>query len=258
MPDAAAVVIQAAPDHRGPPLPVAGPACDAGCSMASHDDTSAAASAHSQDGMSEHEVAGDEAPQAPARARSSWLLVAVATVVVLGLIAFVALVRGGGGATGGVDAAGRAPADTPPLLRDRAEPMPLPDVTLPALADLGPAGGLDLSNLRGEPAVINFWASWCAPCVREMPGLQNVADDLGITVIGVDYVDQDDEAVELARQLGITYPLVRDDDGEFGRQVDLIGTPTTLFVDAEGTIVRQLAAELDEQQLRDVIEEELR
>lgn len=212
--------------------------------------------------MSEHDVATDEATAPRARGRPQWLLlgvVLVAMLVVLGLIAFVALARGAGTTAGGTETVDGTSADTPPLLRDRggAEPMPLPDATLPALADLGPAGGLDLSELRGEPAVINFWASWCAPCVKEMPGLQNIADDMGITVIGVDYVDQDDKAIELARELGITYPLVRDDDGEFGRQIGLVGTPTTLFVDADGTIVRQLAAELTEQELRDVIEQEL-
>lgn len=212
--------------------------------------------------MSEHDVAADETATPPARGRSRWLLlvvVLVATLAVLGLIVFVALVPGTSTTESRVEVVGGASADTPPLLRDRggAEPMPLPDATLPALADLGPAEGLDLAELRGEPAVINFWASWCAPCVKEMPGLQNVADDLGITVIGVDYIDQEDKAVELARELGITYPLVRDDDGGFGQQVGLIGTPTTLFVDAEGTIVRQLAAELTEQELRDVIEDEL-
>lgn len=223
--------------------------------MVSEDDSTARGGVSSQDG------AGTEDPPAPAgRGRTQWRLlgvVAAATVAVLGLIAFVALRPGDGTAGSGYQTAGRAPADTPPLLRDRREPMPLPDATLPALADLGPADGLDLSDLRGEPAVINFWASWCAPCIKEMPGLQNVADDLGITVIGVDYVDQDDEAVELARELGITYPLVRDDDGDFGREVGLMGTPTTLFVDADGTIVRQLAAELSEQELREVIEDEL-
>jgi thiol-disulfide isomerase/thioredoxin len=225
--------------------------------MVSEDDITARGGVLSQD-----DAATDDATAPAGRGRAQWRLLGVvvaATLAVLGLIAFVALRPGAGTGESGYQTIGAAPADTPPLLRDRdrAEPMPLPDATLPALAGLGPADGLDLSDLRGEPAVINFWASWCAPCLREMPGLQNVADDLGITVIGVDYVDQDDEAVELARELGITYPLVRDDDGDFGRQVGLIGTPTTLFVDADGTIVRQLAAELSEKELREVIEDEL-
>jgi cytochrome c biogenesis protein CcmG, thiol:disulfide interchange protein DsbE len=156
------------------------------------------------------------------------------------------------------ESSGTVAADTPPLLRDGGltAPEPLPDMTLPALAGHGPSGGRDFSDLRG-PAVINFWASWCVPCVEEMPALERVADDLDITVIGVDYIDQTDKAAELARRLGIDYELVRDDDGEFGQAVGLMGTPTTLLVDARGMIVRRLTGELTEQQLRDAIAADL-
>jgi peroxiredoxin len=90
-----------------------------------------------------------------------------------------------------------------------------------------------------------------------MPALQRVSDDLGVTVIGVDYIDQNDKAEQLAERLGIDYELLRDDDGEFGEAVRLIGTPTTLLVDARGTIVRRLTGELTEQQMRDAIDAEL-
>jgi thiol-disulfide isomerase/thioredoxin len=153
---------------------------------------------------------------------------------------------------------GTVTADTPPLLRDGGltARVPLPDMTLPALAGYGPAGGRDFSDLRG-PAVINFWASWCVPCVEEMPAFQRVADDLDITVIGVDYIDQTDEATALAERLGIDYELVRDDDGEFGQAVGLMGTPTTLLVDDGGMVVRRLTGELTERQIRDAIEADL-
>jgi thiol-disulfide isomerase/thioredoxin len=193
------------------------------------------------------------------RARLNPILAALgAAVIVLGVIVLVALRSSpppdGAGSPGATPAAG-----SPPLLEDagRAEPMPLPDMTLPALGDYGPADGRDLGDLRGEPVVINFWASWCAPCVREMPALQRVSDDLGVTVIGVDYIDQNDKAEQLAERLGIDYELLRDDDGEFGEAVRLIGTPTTLLVDARGTIVRRLTGELTEQQMRDAIDAEL-
>lgn len=194
-----------------------------------------------------------------AAGRSRWKPVAmalVATVVVLGAIVTVALRPFGQPDAGSTT--GTTTADTPPLLNSgRVEPMPLPDATLPALAGFGPAGGRDLSELRGAPVVINFWASWCVPCVEEMPALQRVADDLDVKVVGVDYIDQNDKAEQLAERLGIDYELLRDDDGEFGREVGLIGTPTTLLVDARGTIVRRLTGELTEEQMREVIEAEL-
>ena len=193
-------------------------------------------------------VGGD---RSAGRARRRPLVMALVLVVV----AFTAIVVVALRPFARPEPSGTVTADTPPLLRDGGltAPVPLPAMTLPALAGHGPVGGRDFSDLRG-PAVINFWASWCVPCVEEMPALQRVADDLDITVIGVDYIDQTDIAVELAERLGIDYELVRDDDGEFGQAAGLMGTPTTLLVDDRGMVVRRLTGELTEQQMRDAIE----
>jgi cytochrome c biogenesis protein CcmG/thiol:disulfide interchange protein DsbE len=187
----------------------------------------------------------DRAPQPPAGRRTGVQLVVVAALIV-GAIVAVAAFR-----PTTTDPVATVTADTPALLGDAGAMVgrPIPDITLPPLADLGPDGGLELPA-SGAPMVINFWASWCAPCVNEMPMLQRVADDLDLTLIGVDYIDQADKAIALARELSITYPLVTDTDGEFGQAVQLIGTPTTLIVDSKGIVRRQLTGELTEQQLR--------
>lgn len=189
----------------------------------------------------------------PRSARRTLLLVTVVGLLVLGGIAAVAMLRSD------APAPVVGAADTPPRLGavDRAVGRPVPPATLPPLADLGPSGGLELPASDGEPMVINFWASWCQPCVDEMPMLQRVADDLDLTVVGVDYIDQTDKAVALAEELGISYPLVRDDDGGFGQAVGLAGTPTTLLVDGDGVVRRRLTGELTEQQLRDAIATDL-
>jgi cytochrome c biogenesis protein CcmG/thiol:disulfide interchange protein DsbE len=195
-----------------------------------------------------------DASRVARRSRSKPLIMAlVAMAAVFGVVVAVAL-----GQRGQPDpaTASTSTADVPPLLRDggQVEPMPLPDVTLPALDGHGPDGGRDLSDLRGAPVVINFWASWCAPCVEEMPRLQQVGRDMDVKVVGVAYLDQEEKAKAVAERLGITYELLRDDDGEFARDVGLIGTPTTLFVDADGTILRRLTGELTEEQMRETIE----
>lgn len=177
-------------------------------------------------------------------------------VLAIGLIVAVALTRT---APPGAGTRGTT-ADTPPLLSQdaAADSGPLPAMTLPPLGDLGPADGIDMAAPPGEPVVVNFWATWCAPCVEEMPMLQRVADDLGIRMIGVDYIDlQPDKAIALADELGITYPLVRDEDGAFGQAVGLIGTPTTLLVDGEGTVRRRLTGALTEAQLLTAIADDL-
>jgi cytochrome c biogenesis protein CcmG/thiol:disulfide interchange protein DsbE len=204
-----------------------------------------------------------ESPATPAAAgrppagRRSLLLVALLGVLaIIGVVAVAALRSDPTAEGADPTAAGGAPRLGAP---DRAIGRPLPATSLPALEDLGPAGGLDLPATGGAPMIINFWASWCAPCINEMPMLQRVADDadLDVSVVGVDYIDQTDEAVELATRLGITYPLVRDDDGRFGQAVGLMGTPTTLLVDGDGVVRRRLTGELTEQQLRDAIAADL-
>lgn len=191
----------------------------------------------------------------PRSARRTLLLVAVVGLLVVAGIVAVAMLRSDAAAP----VAGGVAADTPPRLgeADRAVGRPVPAATLPPLGDFGPTGGLELPATDGEPMIINFWASWCQPCVDEMPMLQRVADDLDLTVVGVDYIDQTDKAVELASRLDIRYPLVRDDEGAFGQAIGLAGTPTTLLVDGDGVVRRTLTGELTEEQLREAIATDL-
>jgi cytochrome c biogenesis protein CcmG, thiol:disulfide interchange protein DsbE len=133
---------------------------------------------------------------------------------------------------------------------------PLPRAELPALE--GDAS-LDTADLVGRPAVINFWASWCAFCVDEMPDFEAVHGDLGeqVRFVGVNKEDQLDKARTLAAETGVTFELVRDDDASFFRAVQGRGMPTTLFVDAAGTVAYRHAGPLDEEALRELVEEHL-
>lgn len=133
---------------------------------------------------------------------------------------------------------------------------------LPAaeLARLDGNGALSTVELRGVPTVVNFWATWCAFCVDEMPDLevahQRLADD--VRVVGVDREDpQRDRALALARETGVTYELVVDHDGSFFRAVRGRGMPTTLLVDADGVIRHRHAGPLTADQLLDLVAEHL-
>ena len=113
----------------------------------------------------------------------------------------------------------------------------LPDLTLDCLGGGSP---VRLSGLAGTPTVINFWASWCAPCREELPLLAKAHRAYGdqLQVLGVDFDDSaPDAAIEIAQRSGVTYPLLSDPDSTAKAPFKVIGLPQTVFVDAQGTMV---------------------
>jgi cytochrome c biogenesis protein CcmG/thiol:disulfide interchange protein DsbE len=99
-----------------------------------------------------------------------------------------------------------------------------------------------LSQLRGKPALINFWASWCEPCRKEAPELQRFSRSLHgeAALVGVDYTDDAPSARAFASKAGWRYPLLRDPNGTYGDRYGLNGLPATAVLDAKGKIVTVL------------------
>ena len=113
----------------------------------------------------------------------------------------------------------------------------LPDVTLECLGGGTP---VRLSGLTGTPTVINLWASWCQPCRKELPLLAKADQSYGdsLRILGIDFDDADpDDAIELARSSGVTYPLLVDRDTAVKAPFAVAGLPWTIFVDAQGRLV---------------------
>ena len=143
-----------------------------------------------------------------------------------------------------------------------AEPVAggLPDLTLPCLG-----GGRDvaLGSLRG-PLVVSLWASWCGPCRRELPILQQFHEKYAskVAVLGVDYSDpQTVGAMQLVRETGVTYPLLADPQSALSGADPfpvLQGMPFFVLVDADGQVVHQeFGGIASEQQLVDLVRDEL-
>jgi cytochrome c biogenesis protein CcmG, thiol:disulfide interchange protein DsbE len=115
---------------------------------------------------------------------------------------------------------------------------------------LVPVGGGDpvaLSALRGHPAVVNFWATWCIPCVEENATLMRAAQQLkgDVQFLGVVYEDTEAPIAAFLRQHGEAYPSLLDVDGKTAIAYGVYGVPETYFIDAQGTIVAKFVGPLD-------------
>lgn len=122
----------------------------------------------------------------------------------------------------------------------------LPEITLESFTEDEP---LDLSTVEG-PAVLNFWASWCAPCRRELPIVEAFAEKHSdIAVLGINFQDQQtDAAADLLARSGADYPMYVDTLGELSGVEpfpNLRGLPYTALVDARGRLVYDEFIELE-------------
>lgn len=207
--------------------------------------------------------AGESAPP-PARrglgavGRTVLLAIGVVAAFFVGLAA-VALVTGDepGGEPAADDGADE-PADVADASRPDGgdEPDTLPQATLEGFGDQPP---VEIADYGGQPLVVNFWATWCTPCVEEMPDLQRVHEQVRdeVSLLGVNVRDAPSNAEPFVEELGITYDLAVDADGDYYREMGAVGMPTTLLVAADGQIAARHTGPLTAAELRELLAEEL-
>lgn len=98
---------------------------------------------------------------------------------------------------------------------------------------------LRLSEHRGQVVMINFWATWCGPCRQEMPKLDEIFaryEQAGFTLLGVNIDEDVERAQRLADELGVSFPLLFDDDQSVSRLYDVQAMPMTVMVDRSGKV----------------------
>jgi cytochrome c biogenesis protein CcmG, thiol:disulfide interchange protein DsbE len=113
-------------------------------------------------------------------------------------------------------------------------------------------GKLDLAAYRGRPVLVNFWATWCAPCVREFPLLRRTLDrhrPQGLVVLGVLVNDSAGNARKFVRQHGGTWPVGIDQGARAAGAFKAIGLPETVFVRRDGTLATRVLGELTQDRL---------
>ncbi len=116
-----------------------------------------------------------------------------------------------------------------------------------------------VAELQGQPVVINFFASWCPSCVAELPDFQAVHEALGddVTFVGVAQRDRPADALELIERTGVTFDIGSDPDGQLFQSLNALAMPTTVFVSADGEVIRTHSGVLDAEGLTDIINDEL-
>ena len=148
-----------------------------------------------------------------------------------------------------------------------SEPRPseAPDFEL----ELLDGGTLTSDELKGEPVVLNFWASWCEPCREEMPAFERMwrrYRDAGIRIVGVNIQDSKEGAEGFLEEVPVSYPIALDPTGDLASELGVRGLPQTFFIDedfrfekisadeaVEGGGDRVLFGAIDEDSLEDEI-----
>ena len=159
-------------------------------------------------------------PAAPTRTPASRALMALLALVLASLIGFLAwaLVR---------------PREDAGLARVHIREAPSFQVTT------FDGGTLSYEQLRGQPLVVNFWASWCVPCETEAPALRAAAERYAgqVMFLGIDVQDSEEDARRFLERHRLPYPNGRDRSGEVSIAFGMTGVPETYFIDPHGQVL---------------------
>ena len=169
------------------------------------------------------------------KTRQNWIIFIVVTALVGGV--WIGVTR--------VDPDAINPTGRPPSA-DIGHPAP--DFTLVNLE----GDEVALSDFKGQPIILNFWATWCGPCRAEMPSLQaaSVSLDGQAVILGVNVREQPSAVGPFLDQYGVTYPVVLDEGGRIQTLYRIRAFPTTYFIDEQGVITEIISGALNEPMLR--------
>ncbi|MCB2129709.1 MAG: DsbE family thiol:disulfide interchange protein [Rhodobacteraceae bacterium] len=138
--------------------------------------------------------------------------------------------------------------DDPDALPSTFEGRAAPAVAVIPLADLPIFDDGDLTD--GGVKIVNFWASWCAPCRAEHPNLEKLAGE-GVTIYGVNYKDKPAAALRFLEDLGNPFAAAgADESGRMGIDWGIYGVPETFVIDGKGKVILRFAGPITERSLQ--------
>jgi cytochrome c biogenesis protein CcmG/thiol:disulfide interchange protein DsbE len=126
-----------------------------------------------------------------------------------------------------------------------------------ALRPIGGGEPVTLESLRGKTVVVNFWASWCMPCVEEHPVLSAAPERFGpdVVFLGVVYEDEEPNIQRFLSEHGAAFPSLVDDGGKVSIAYGVYGVPETYFIAPDGTIVNKYVGPLRPELLDGFVQE---
>jgi len=191
--------------------------------------------------------------------------------IVIGLIALVLLTGGALGVAaylltgdrGKLDVivASTAPAGGSTAIAPAVPPVvaPRPGAGAPeiGLADLE-GRMVTMDSLRGKTVLVNFWASWCPPCEKEMADLQTLYGEergRGLVVLGINEGEEPSRAAEFLQRKGITFPTVLDAKMEITQRYEVFGLPNSFVIDGQGIVRARVVGPFTLEQMRGHVDE---
>lgn len=141
--------------------------------------------------------------------------------------------------------------EDPDSLPSAREGQPAPPVVLSEFVGKELFDDADLRD--GEVKLVNYWASWCAPCRVEHPNLEALSQE-GMTIYGVNYKDQQDNAASFLEELGDPYTAIgRDEKGRMALDWGVYGVPETYVVDGNGKIILRFAGPITQRVIKNTL-----
>lgn len=116
---------------------------------------------------------------------------------------------------------------------------PAPDFKLERLN----GSATKMSDYRGKVVLLNFWATWCTPCKKEMPEIQAAYEALkgqGFEVLALNFGEESEKAEKLVKEMGLTFPILLDKKVEVAERHRVVSLPVTFFIDTKGVIKEQV------------------
>lgn len=115
---------------------------------------------------------------------------------------------------------------------------------------------VSLSDYKGKKVILNFWATWCPPCRKEMPALEKFyqQNNNEIEILAVN-TDTNNDVADFVKSMNLTFPILLDHKTNVSGQYDILSLPTTYIIDEKGKLVKKQIGELSFEQLNEIMSE---